>query len=254
MPARYDVIVAGLGAMGSAACFHLARAGQRVLGLDRFTPPHTLGSSHGQTRIIREAYFEDPLYVPLVQRAYTLWEELARATQTELFIQTGGLMISTPEATVFPGARQSAEQHRLAHEILTGPQVRARFPVLQPTDAMSAVWEPRAGILFPERCVAAHLAQAGAAGADLRYEEPVTRWEPDGAGIRVATRQSSYLADQLILAAGPWMPSLLTELNLPLRIERQVQFWFEPVHRRDGFSPKNCPIHLWQFDGRRFFY
>src|SRR5580765_7850408 len=139
--------------MGSAAAYHLARSGQRVLGLDRFRPPHTFGSSHGQTRIIREAYFEHPLYVPLVQRAYELWAELERNQGQRLFIQTGGLMIGPPEGIVFSGARRSAEEHSLTHEILTAAEVRRGFPILQPDENMMAVWEPRAGILFPETCI-----------------------------------------------------------------------------------------------------
>src|SRR5439155_861256 len=154
MPSSYDVIVAGLGAMGSAVAFHLAQNGRRVLGLDRFAPPHSLGSSHGQTRIIREAYFEHPLYVPLVQRAYELWEQLARAAGAELFLQTGGLMIGRPDGALFQGAKRSAETHRLRHEILTAAQLRRRFPALRPEADMLGIWEPRAGILYPERCVA----------------------------------------------------------------------------------------------------
>src|SRR5688572_31877367 len=117
MPSSYDVIIVGLGAMGSAAAYHLARRGRRVLGLDRFSPPHTMGSSHGQTRIIREAYFEHPCYVPIVQRAYTLWDELARAAAMPLLLPTGGLMIGAPDSVVFTGARRSAEAHRLPHEV-----------------------------------------------------------------------------------------------------------------------------------------
>src|SRR4030095_14453546 len=153
MPQTYDVIVAGLGAMGSAGVFHLARNGCRVLGLDRFTPPHTLGSSHGQTRIIREAYFEHPCYVPMVQRAYALWHELEREADARLFLQTGGLMSGRPDSVVVEGARRSAETHRLPHEVLSAGQVRERFPALQPDDDMIAVLERRAGILFPEKCV-----------------------------------------------------------------------------------------------------
>src|SRR6266496_300445 len=123
MPSRFDVIIVGLGAMGSAVACHLSRRGVRVLGLDRFAPPHSLGSSHGQTRIIREAYFEHPVYVPMVQRAYELWEQLARAERTELFRQTGGLMISRPDGVMFQGAKRSADTHRLRYEILTAAQI-----------------------------------------------------------------------------------------------------------------------------------
>src|SRR5713226_3650661 len=122
----FDVIVVGLGAMGSASAFHLSQRGQKVLGLDRFMPPHTLGSSHGQTRIIREAYFEHPLYVPLVQRAYELWADLEQRSGQRLFHQTGGLMIGPPEGVVVQGAKRSAEEHRLKYELLSATDVRRK--------------------------------------------------------------------------------------------------------------------------------
>src|SRR5438445_8980595 len=171
MASRFDVIIIGLGAMGSAVACHLARRGERVLGLDQFAPPHALGSSHGQTRIIREAYFEHPSYVPLVQRAYALWAELEERSGRPLFVKTGGLMIGPPDGVVFAGAKRSAEQHGLAHEVLTAEEMRRRFPALQPTEDMMAIAEPRAGILFPEACIAAHLELARKQGAKLALEE-----------------------------------------------------------------------------------
>ena len=254
MPARYDVILVGLGAMGSAAAFHLAQRGRRVLGLDRFAPPHSLGSSHGQTRIIREAYFEHPVYVPMVQRAYELWDQLARLAGADLFRQTGGLMIGRPDSVLFTGAKRSADTHRLPYEILTAAQIRRRFRVLHPEEEMAGIWEPRAGILFPERCVAAHLAMAAQLGANLRYEEPVVRWESGADAIRVVTTKAEYRATYLVLCAGSWIRDLVPELALPFTVERQILFWFEPKNCPTLFYPEHCPINLWQFDGRRFFY
>src|SRR2546422_5559116 len=146
--------------MGSAAVYHLAKRGVDVLGLDQFRPPHAFGSSHGQTRIIREAYFEHPIYVPLVQRAYELWSALERETGRCLFRETGGLMIGKPDGAVVAGAKRSAKEHSLQHEVFSAAEVRTRFPALQPTDEMIAVWEPRAGILFPEICIEAHWTMA----------------------------------------------------------------------------------------------
>lgn len=257
MSATYDVIIVGLGAMGSAAAYHLARRGQRVLGLDRFSPPHTMGSSHGQTRIIREAYFEHPSYVPIVQRAYQLWDDLALLSQTPLFQQTGGLMIGAPDSIVFTGAKHSAETHHLAHEILTARDVRSRFPALQPTDDMLAVLEPRAGILFPERCIAAHLSLATRLGAQLQTEEPMVRWSASQDGVEVVTTKGTYRAAKMILSAGSWVRELLVDLNPPLTIERQILFWFEPKSSPKNFYPEQLPVHLWQIggeEGRRFFY
>src|SRR5690242_6295449 len=152
----YDVVVAGLGAMGSAAACHLARRGRRVLGLDRFSPPHARGSSAGRTRIIREAYFENPAYVPLVQRAYELWDALAADTGRTLRLATGGLMIGHPEGALITGAYASARIHALAHEVLEPAEIARRFPALAPGPTDAAIWEPRAGVLFPEACIAAH--------------------------------------------------------------------------------------------------
>src|SRR5438477_5676468 len=253
MPFRFDVIIVGLGAMGSAVAAHLARRGQRVLGLDRFAPPHALGSSHGQTRIIREAYLEHPVYVPLVQRAYELWSALERQAGRSLFLETGGLMIGRPDSAVVAGAKRSAKEHSLPHEVFPAAELRARFPALQPTDEMIGVWEPRAGILFPEICIEAHLTMARTQGADLRSNEPALSWEDDGDGVLVVTSKGDYHANQLALTAGSWIHSLLGDLTLPLAVERQVQFWFEPKHPV-RFQPERCPIHIWEHEPGRFFY
>src|SRR5437660_9673757 len=168
MSPLFDAVIVGLGAMGSAAAFHLAGRGKKILGLDRFTPPHAFGSSHGQTRIIREAYFEHPLYVPLVQRAYELWAELEKGAGRSLFRETGGLMIGKPDSAVVAGATRSARERSLSHEGFSAAEVRSRFPALQPNDEMLAVREPRAGTLFPATWVEAHLKLARNAGAALR--------------------------------------------------------------------------------------
>ena len=253
MTASCDVIVIGLGAMGSAAAYHLAKRGCKVLGVDRFTPPHSLGSSHGQTRIIREAYFEHPAYVPIVQRAYELWDELAKESRRILFLQTGGLMIGPPEGIVAGGARRSAELHRLNHEILAASEVARRFPALRPAEEMIAVWEPRAGILYPEECISAHLALARQHGANLKFQEKVFRWEANEKEVRVHTDHGVYTANRLVLSAGSWLQSLLPALNLSLVVERQVLFWFAPKTPAQ-FVPARCPIHLWEHSPGKIFY
>ena len=252
MPVTYDVTVVGLGAMGSATASHLARRGLHVLGLDRFSPPHAFGSSHGETRIIREAYFEHPVYVPMVQRAYELWRNLEKESGTTLLRELGGVMIGRPDSDLVKGACHSAELHGLRYEMLTAGQVRERFPALHPESGMVAIWEPRAGVLFPDACISAHLAQARRRGAELRYEEPMLRWEAEDSGVRVHTAQGEYRAKQLIVTAGAWISALFPDL--PLRVERQVLFWFDHASGSELFAPERCPIHLWQFDGRRFFY
>ena len=250
----YDVVIAGLGAMGSATALELARRGVRVLGLDRYAPPHEFGSSYGETRIIREAYFEHPVYVPLVQRAFELWRALERETGAKLLLETGGLMIGRPDSALVEGARHSAELHGLQHTMLAAEDVRERFPALRPDDDMVAVWEPRAGILFPESCISVMLTRARHHGAELRLHEPVRHWDVEGNHVRVFTSLGDYRARQLIIAAGAWASSLLPGLDLPFRIERQVLHWFDVAQESDVYAPERCPIHLWQFDGRRFFY
>lgn len=253
MPREFDVIVAGLGAMGSAAAYHLASAGLSVLGLDRWRPPHELGSSHGQTRIIREAYFEHPIYVPIVQRAYKLWAALEKSAGEKLFVQTGGLMIGPPKGVVVRGARHSAELHGLPCENLTAREIHSRFPALKPAAGMEGVFEPRAGILFPERCVGAHLKLAERSGATFAFDEQVLCWEPAGERVRVRTATAEYRAHQLVLSAGSWMSRLVPDLDLPLAVERQTLFWFTP-RQPEIWSPERCPIHLWEQRAGQFFY
>jgi sarcosine oxidase len=254
MTSNYEAIIVGLGAMGSAAAYHLARRGCKVLAFDRFRPPHTQGSSHGDSRIIREAYFEHPVYVPMVQRAFELWAELEQRSRAELYLQTGGLMIGAAESELVTGALRSAREHGLAHELIDADAIRERFPALQPADDMVGVLEARAGILFPERCVAMHLELAREAGADLYFDEPVLSWAARGSGVRVVTRRGEYDARHLIATAGSWVSALFPDLALPFTIERQTLYWFEAQGAADLFDAKRCPIHLWQFDGRHFFY
>jgi sarcosine oxidase len=244
MADRYDVIVAGLGAMGSASAYHLAARGAKVLGLERFEPRHALGSSHGDSRIIREMYFEHPLYVPLVRRAYELWEALERDAGTPLMRVTGGLMLGPPAGMLVAGTLRSAAEHGLPHEVLSAEQVHARYPAFQLVEGFVGVVDPRAGFLRPEACTEAHLALAAGHGAELRFGEPVTAWEADGAGVRVRTPAGTYGARQLLLTAGAWTRELLPELKLPLAVERQVPFWFDAAGGE--YEPERCPIYAWE--------
>jgi sarcosine oxidase len=242
----WDVIVVGLGAMGSAAAYHLAARGKRVLGLDRWQPPHAFGSAHGETRMIREAYFEDPFYVPIVQRAYDLWAELEREAGEPLMRLTGGLMIGPPRDALVTGAARSAEAHGLPHERLSAAEVRRRYPGFEPEDHTVAIWEPRTGMLFPEACVAAHLAGAARRGATLRYGETVIAWRSDGDGVEVETASGRYRAGQVVLAAGAWMPSLIAGADVPLRVSRQTLHWFEPAAAPERFDPERCPAWIYE--------
>ncbi len=239
----YDVIVLGLGGMGSAAAYHLARRGQRVLGLDAHPRGHQAGSSHGRSRIIRQAYHEAPEYVPLVQRAYALWRELEAEAGRELLTITGGLLVGTPDSEVIQGATLSARLHNLPLERLAPEEVARRYPGFRLPPPLTAVLEPAAGSLDPEACVAAHLDLAARHGATLRHAEPALRWSVEGAGVRVETPQGDYAAERLVIAPGPWAGEVLAELGLPLRVERIVNVHFEP-ERPELFGPERCPIYI----------
>ncbi|WP_394435641.1 N-methyl-L-tryptophan oxidase [Streptomyces sp. SGAir0957] len=247
MSPTYDVIVIGLGGMGSAAAHHLAARGARVLGLEKFGPVHHRGSSHGGSRIIRQSYFEDPAYVPLLLRSYELYEELERATGRDIATLCGGVMVGRPGSRTVEGSLRSAEQWNLPHEMLDAGEIRRRFPTLTPDDDEVALFERKAGLVRPEHTVAAHLQLAARAGADLRFEEPMTRWEPcAGGGVRVHTAEGTYTAGQLVICPGAWAPRLLTDLGVPFTIERQVMYWFRPSTGVAPFRPENHPIYIWE--------
>ena len=243
---QYDVIVVGAGAMGSAATYHLASRGARVLALDRFAPPHTLGSSHGKSRIIREAYFEHPLYVPLLQRAYVLWANLEREAGVPLFTLTGGLMLGTRHSTVASGALLSATQHELPHKVLSATELQERYPPLRPPPDTIGIWEPRAGVLDADGCIRAHLDLANQLGATIHTIEQVLDWRVDGDGVRVSTTNDEYVADMLILSAGAWLSQLVPDLTLPLTVARQVLFWFQPVRDAEQLGARNFPVFIWE--------
>jgi sarcosine oxidase len=240
----YDVIVLGVGAIGSAAAFHIAQRGRRVLGLDAYELGHTWGASHGRTRAIREAHFEAPEYVPLVQRAYTLWRELEAASGRRLLTITGGLSIGPPDGPLVQGALRSARTHGLTHDYLTPAEMAARFPGFRLTDDLVAVREANAGILELGACIAAHLERAVTHGAEVRHAEPVLRWLADGAGVRVETARGSYTAEQLVITAGPWAGEVLAELVLPLTNWRVVSVQFEST-RPELFRVERCPQYFW---------
>jgi sarcosine oxidase len=243
----FDVVVVGLGAMGSATLCHLAELGHRVLGIEQFQPGHALGSSHGDSRIIREQYFEHPLYVPLVQRAYDLWQELEERSGERLMTITGGLMIGPPDGMVVTGTIRSATTHHLPYDVLDPTEVSARYPAFRLADGLVAALDPRCGFLDPEACNAAHIDAALRAGAEAHFEERVVEWRADGDGVRVDTSAGSYLADRLVISAGAWTSQLLDDLKLPLTVERQVAFWLEPEGGSEQYDQSRFPIYAYEF-------
>lgn len=249
----FDVIVIGLGAMGSAATYALSRRGIRVLGLDRFTPPHTKGSAAGETRMIREAYAGASQYVRMVQWAFEAWRDIARRSGRRIIVESGALVIGPPDGVLVSGAIDSARRYDLPFELLTPAAVRARFP-LQPSEDMIGLVEPRAGILYADQCIETLLELASGLGAALRGEEPAIEWEARGAAVTVRTSRDQYEAAALILAAGPWMPGLLGSLRVPLEIERQVVHWVEPRNHPERFVNGPLPTYIMEYGtGNRWY-
>lgn len=249
----YDVGIVGLGAMGSMAALTLARRGRAVIGFDRFHPPHSLGSSHGKSRIIREAYFEHPQYVPFVRSAWKLWNDLERESDRRLLVQTGGLMIGPAAGTLVSGARNSANLHQLPYEELSPLEVRARFPVFQLGAHEVGLFEPRAGVLFPELAVETALALAIRSGAVLHYDEPVSAWA-SGEPLTVTTAEGTYAVRRLVLACGAWMAGTLPGSPLPLSVARQTMFWFAPAGSPELAAPDRMPIFIWEWAPGEMFY
>ena len=227
--AHFDVVICGLGATGSAALLHLARRGKRVLGLERYAPGHDRGSSHGGTRIFRLGYFEHPSYVPLLQRAHALWRDLEDAFGKPLLHTTGIAEIGPPDGGLVRGTLAAAQRHGLRHEMLAASELMRRFPAFRVPPGYVAVVQPAGGFLQVERSVTAQLALAISAGAEMRTAEVVRSIEPRGSGVRIVTDHRTIDAERAIVAAGPWLKSLLPEFAGLLRVTRQVVGWFEPA-------------------------
>ncbi len=239
----YDAIVIGAaGGVGSAAMFHLASRGGRVLGLDRFPPGHDRGSSHGRTRIIRQSYYEHPDYVPLLLRAYELWDQLGERRGRPLRHEIGLLEIGPPDGPVIAGVRQSARQHRLDVEELNARQIAERFPGFRADDEWTGLFERRAGYLDVEQCVVAHAEEAVKLGAELRAGIEARSWNAGASAIAVSTDAGDFQAARLVIAAGSWAPQLLRELSIPLVVRRKPQFWYpaDAAYRAD----RGCPAYL----------
>jgi len=253
----YDVIVIGLGAMGSAATWQLAKRGARVLGIDRFSPPHGFGSSHGDTRITRLAIGEGDHLTPLAIRSHEIWREIERALDVELLTQNGGLIVSAPGPKSFTHVEgffantiAAAKHHGIAHELLDAQEIRNRFPPFRVRDGEFGYFESSAGFVRPETAIASQLELAKRAGADFRTQERVVRFEEAAGRVEIETEAARYRADRIVLTAGAWLPSLLEPTLASLfRIYRQVLFWFAldaPVSR---FEPARFPVFIRELTG-----
>jgi sarcosine oxidase len=241
--ARFDAIVLGVGGMGSATLYELARRGAKALGLEQFELVHDRGSSHGQTRVIRTAYYEHPCYVPLVRRAFERWYELEQRQGVKLLTECGCLNFGGPQSGVVQGVCQSARQHGLKVEEFQGRDLSHRFPNFRFSDDFVGVLEHQAGFLYVEECVRAHIDAAQRLGAVIHQSEPVHSWSTTANHIEVHTDRGDYLADRLIITAGPWAGRLLAAWGKPLSVMRQTMLWFgtndDSLFRRDRF-----PIYL----------
>lgn len=254
----YDVVVVGLGAMGSATVYQLAKAGASVLGIDRFAPPHALGSTHGDTRITRLAIGEGMEYVPLVRRSHEIWREIEDQVGVELLRQCGGLVMAPRESQAMHGSENflnqtiaAAEHHGIEHQRLTTAQIEQRFPQFTLAGSEAGYLEPAAGFLRPERCVDAQLQVARSSGATVRFGEQVLAYDDDGVRVRVQTTKGTVEAAQVVITAGPWVTQLVPELADQMTVYRQVQFWFDLADRSDYEAYHRLPVYIWGGGGRR---
>jgi sarcosine oxidase len=247
----FDVIVIGTGGVGSAAMFHLAHRGTRVLGLDRFPPGHDRGSSHGRTRIIRQAYFEHPDYVPLLFRAYELWAELGERRGRPLLHEIGLLEVGPANGPVLSGVRESARRHRLDVQELNARQIAERFPGFHANDDWSGLFERRAGYLDVEACVVAHAEEAVKLGAELRTGVEVLGWTAQPGAIEVVSSAGRFDTARLVVTAGPWAPQLLRDLGIRLEVRRKPQYWYpaDEIYRADH----GCPAYLFDLPDGIFY-
>ena len=249
----YDLIVVGLGAAGSATLYQAAQSGARVLGIDRYTPPHEMGSSHGESRITREAIGEGQEYVPLARRAHEIWRQIEAETGDRLMRTVGALLISTPalgaahhgKPDFLEQTLAAAEAFDIPHERLSAVEARARWPQLRVADHEAVYFEPGAGLVYPERCVVAQIGLARAMGAGVRGGETVLAIEDETGGVAVVTDQGRYAAAKVVVCAGAWAGGLLGEPYAgKLDLYRQAMHWFEPTDPA-AFAPERLPVLIW---------
>jgi sarcosine oxidase len=235
------VIVVGLGAHGSSTAYQLAKRGVDVIGIDQFRPPHSMGSSHGPSRILRMAYKEGSDYVPLLRRSFDLWHELNDSYSEPSFQVTGGLFMGQPTGRAMTGMQTASREQNVEIQMMTPSEVREKYPSFLIPDGWEAIWDPNSGAIFPEVAVAAHLNLAAAAGADLRFDERVEGWSANSSGVTVKTSRREYEADAVILTSGVWMPGMLGDLELPFDIERVSLWMIEPRANHDFFRAGTFP-------------
>ncbi len=246
----FDAAVLGLGTMGSFVAWELARRGLKVAGFDRFGPPHNRGSHSGDTRVFRIAYAEHPDYVPLAQRAGTLWDEHSLAFHKPLLTRTGMLSMGPPEGDLLAGIRASAGLHRIPIEELSCNQIADRFPAFRVPDSWSGIFEPSAGWVDVNAAIEGALEAAERHGATIFRDSPVTRWHEKSGRILIETGAETFEVDRVVITAGAWASSLLRDLNLPLQVQRKVLVWIDPA-APEAYQPDQFPVFA---IADRFFY
>jgi sarcosine oxidase len=244
----FDVAVIGLGSTGSAALYHLARRGLRVIGLEQAAPGHEGGSSHGESRIIRTAYFEHPSYVHLVRAAFENWRALEAETGQAVITPTGILEAGHAGSTMVAATLASIREHDLPHELLTGREASRRFPAFALPDDWEGVFQPDAGILAADRAIRLHVEGAKAAGSEVRLGAKVRSVEPRGGGVQIRLADGTVLeAGAVVVAAGAWIGELVPALKPSLTISRQAVAWFDPVQPALT-TPDRFPVFLLDAD------
>lgn len=248
----HDFAVIGLGAIGGATAAELVRRGHSVVGFDRYAPPHTLGSAHSETRMIREGWYRGSPYMPLVRDARRRWADLERTSGRTLLRTAGALMMGPEDGRVFAGRPlRNAARPDAGDLLLSAGDVVERFPWLRPDPGTVTIYEPGAAILSLEACIEATL--EAAEGAELRLDEPAIEWSASASGVRVRTERGEYPARRLAIAAGAWTPQLLPGLSLPLEVERTVQYWFEPAGVHAGVLAEG-PAWVWELEREGTWY
>ncbi|MCZ6671907.1 MAG: N-methyl-L-tryptophan oxidase [Verrucomicrobia bacterium] len=245
---HFDVIVLGVGSMGSAACYHLAKRGIKVLGLEQFDIPHNQGSHHGKSRMIRKAYYEHPDYVPLLERAYELWDELEADATEKIIYRTGGLYLGSSYGSIITGSLESARKHGLPHRYLNHAEICEQFPSFQVPETFEGYFESEGGFIRPEDAVQEHAHQAEKNGARILASTPVLDWVSSPDGVEVKSSAGNFSAGQLIICAGAWTGPILRDLGIELTVTRQVQAWFEPKDDPKKFTHENFPCWFIETD------
>lgn len=253
---NYDVIVIGLGGMGSAAIYNLAKAGKRVFGIEQFSNLHSNGSSHGKSRIVRHGYFSNrDTYMPLLLRAKELWNLLEEETNIKIQYQHDGLSLGREDSLFIQGSLLCAKEYGLEIEKIESNELKKRYPQFQAPEDFIAVLDKTAYTLDPEAAITAHLQLAEHYGAEFHYNEQVIAWavNPTDSSVIVTTDKGSYSANKIILTAGPWT-NKLTNSQFPFNVQRTVSYWFEPISTPGNFDSEKLPNYIWYFDDNNIFY